>query len=252
MRDALLQAFEALETDVSTALAKLDWPDVLYADEASFYTTLFEQQGYLGACTNALDIVTAATLGLDGCAAFLWPLDPGATAVDMGGSGMVLIEGAVLRSRLHTAVTLLCPVSGRLTSVAVTSFAEQQLSQESQTGSPWVRARVWGHPVGDIAPWREVRRYARLAIASQFVGAAQRIIDGAGRRNGLTRHPSLRGDIEWARTNLAGAATEVDRAAALIATSWTNGSTAAAGRAVMAAAGACKAASQRAGALGWA
>jgi hypothetical protein len=249
VRDALRQALRACETDVSAALTKLGWPDVLYADEAFFYTALFEEHGYLGACTNALDFVAAATLGLDGRGPFVWPLDPGATAVDMGGSGMVLMEGAVLRSRLHAAANLLCPVSGRLTSLAVSSFAEQQLSQESETVSPWVRARVWGYPIGDIAPWQEVRRLARLAIASEFIGAARRIIDGAVPRMSTTHQPGLGCGTERARSIFVGAVAEVASAKELIATSWANGALAAAGGAVMAAVSACEAVSQRAGGL---
>jgi hypothetical protein len=249
VREALRQALQASETDVSAALTKLGWSDLLYADEASFFTALFEEHGYLGACTNALDIVTAATLGLDGRAAFVWPLDPEVAAVDMGGSGMVLMEGAVLRSRLHAAANLLCPVSGRLTSLAVSSFVEQQPSQELETTSPWARARVWGYPIGDIAPWQEARRLARLAVASEFVGATSRIIDGAVACTSATHQSGLGCDSERARSSLAGALAEVASAKELIATSWADGSTAAAGEAVMAAAGACEAVSQRVGGL---
>jgi hypothetical protein len=239
VRDALRQALQASETDISAALTKLGWPDLLYADEAFFYTTLFEEHGYLGACTNALDIVAAATLGLDGRAAFVWPLDSEATAVDVGGSGMVLMEGAVLRCRLHAAANLLCP------SLAVSSFVEQQPSQEPETISPWARARVWGYPIGDIAPWQEARRLARLAIASEFVGAARRIIDDAVAGISATRQPGLDcDDSERARASLAGALGEVASAKELIATSWADASTAAAGGAVMAAAGAWEAVSQ--------
>lgn len=249
VRDALRQALQASDTDVSAAFTKLGWPDLLYADEALFYTALFEEQGYLGACTNALDIVAAATLGLDGRAAFVWPLDAGATAVEIGGSGMVLMEGVVLRSQLHAAANLLCPVSDRLTSLAVSSFTEQQLSQESVTVSPWLRAKIWGYPVGDMAPWQEVRRLARLAIASEFVGAARRIIDDTVARISATHLPGLGCDSEKARSCLARAVTEVASAKELIAASWAEGSTAAAGSAVIAAAGACDAVNQRAAGL---
>jgi hypothetical protein len=253
VRDALRQALQDAETDsdtdVSAALRKLGWPDLLYADESYFCTALFEEHGYLGACTNALDIVAAAMLGLDGRAAFVWPLHPGATAVDIGGSGMVLMEGAVLRSRLNAAANVLCPVRGRLMSVVVSSFAEQQLSQESETVSPWLRGRVWGYPGGDIAPWPEVHRLARLAIASEFVGAARRIIDDAVARLSATHQSGLGCDSERARSSLAGAVAEVISAKELIAASWADGSTAAAGDAVMTAAGACEAVRQRAGGL---
>jgi hypothetical protein len=74
-RDALRRAQQDSETDVSAALRNVGWPDLLYADEASFYTALFEEHGYLGACTNALDIVAAAMLDLDGRGAFVWPLE---------------------------------------------------------------------------------------------------------------------------------------------------------------------------------
>jgi len=56
-------------------------------------------------------------------------------------------------------------------------------------------------------------------------------------------------DSERARSGLAGAVAEVVSAGELIAASWADGSTAAAGRAVMAAAGAYKAVSQRAAGL---
>jgi hypothetical protein len=250
VRDALRQALQGSETDISAALAKLGWPNLLYADEAFFYTTLFEEHGYLGACTNALDIVVAATLGLDGRAAFVWPLDSEATAVDMGGGGMVQMEGAVLRCSLHAAANLLCPVAGRLTSLAVSSFVEQHPSQKSEIVSPWARARVWGYPVGDIGPWQEARWLARLAIASEFIGAAKRIIAGAVAGISATHQPGLGyDDSEGARASLAGALAEVASAKELIATSWADGSTAAAGDAVMAAAGACAAVSQRIGGL---
>jgi hypothetical protein len=249
VRDALRQALQVSETDVSAALAKLDWPDLLYVDEAFFYTALFEEHGYLGACTNALDIVTAAMLGLDADAAFVWPLQPGMAAVDMGGSGTVLMEGAVLRGQLRPAANLLCPVSGRLMSLAISSFDEQQLSEESATVSPWLRARVWGYPVGDVAPWQEVRRLARLAIASEFVGAAKRIIDDAVAGISSTHRPGPNWDSEGARSSLAGAVAEVISAKELTAASWADGSAAAAGGAVMAAAGACEAVSHLAAGL---
>ena len=49
-----------------------------------FSTQLFSknEHGYLGACTNALNIVTAAMLGFDRDAAFVWPLQPGEQAAD--------------------------------------------------------------------------------------------------------------------------------------------------------------------------
>jgi hypothetical protein len=245
-RDAVRQALQASGTDVSTALLTLGWPDLLYADEAWFYTTIFEEQGYLGVCTNALDIVTAATLGLDGRAAFVWPLAAGATAVDMGGSGMVLVEGALLRSQLRTAANLLCPVSGRLTSLRVSSFAEQHLPQELATFSPWVRAKIWGYPAGDIAPWQEIQRPARLAIASEFVGAARRIIDDAITRTGASHLPGLGCESEETPSSLAGAVAEVASVKELIAAGWVDGSTATEGSALIGATGANEALSQRA------
>jgi hypothetical protein len=44
VRDALRQALQASETDVSAALRKLSWPDLLCADEALFYTALFGER----------------------------------------------------------------------------------------------------------------------------------------------------------------------------------------------------------------
>lgn len=249
VREAVREALLGSGTDVSAALPKLGLPDLLYADEAGCYTAFFEEHGYLGVGTNALDIVTAATLGLDGRASFVWPLEAEAAAVDIGGSGMVLMEGAVLRSQLRAAATLLCPVRGRLTSLSVCSFTEQQLPKESDTLSLWLRAKVWGYPVQDIAPWHAVHRLARLAIASEFVGAAERLIDDAVTRISATHLPGSGRDSYRAPSGLGGAVVDVASVKELIAASWADDSAATAGRAVIAAASVCQTVSQRAGLL---
>ncbi len=158
-----------------------------HTDETSAFTALFEEHGYLGARTNALDIVTVAVMGLDRQLPFIWPLHPDATAAEIGGSGVVVMDGAVQRGGLH-ARTVLCPVNDRLVSLAVSSV-EEQISGETVAGSPWVRVQVWGCPSGDLGPWPEVRRRARLALASELVGVSRRIIDSAAVHIGSPRGP---------------------------------------------------------------
>lgn len=246
LRKALREALRTSGADVGPELSRLNWSELLYADESFFCTAFFEEQGYLGSCTNALDIVVAAMLGLDGRAAFVWPLEFGRTAADLGGSGTVFMEGAVLRSRLHSASNLLCPINDRLMVLAVSCFIEQEVSEKSAIISPWLRVEVWGNPAGDIAPWKEVHRLARLAIASEFIGAAHRIIDDAVTRVSAIDQSNSDCQSGRAGSGLAGTVAEVNGAKGLIAASWADGSPASAGNALLAAAGACKIASARA------
>jgi hypothetical protein len=104
---------------------------------------------------------------------------------------VVVMDGAVQRGGLH-ARTVLCPVNDRLVSLAVSSV-EEQISGETVAGSPWVRVRVWGCPSGDLGPWPEVRRRARLALASELVGVSRRIIDSAAVHVGSPSRAGSRG-----------------------------------------------------------
>jgi len=231
MRQAMVQALHTSPSDLGAELSALGWMESRHTDETSAFTALFEEHGYLGARTNALDIVTVVVMGLDRQLPVIWPLHPDATAAEIGGSGVVVMDGAVQRGGLH-ARTVLCPVNDRLVSLAVSSV-EGQISGETVADSPWVRVQVWGCPSGDLGPWPEVRRRARLALASELVGVSRRIIDSAAVHVGSPRGPRREVLSEQAaRSSLTHASAKMADVRALIAACWAEGSVEAAERAV--------------------
>jgi hypothetical protein len=234
MRQAMVQALPTPPSDLDEQLPVLGWMEWRHADETSAFTALFEEHGYRGARTNALDTVTAAAMGLDRKLPVIWPLHPDAQATEIGGSGVVMIDGAVQRNGLH-ARTVLCPVNDRLVSLAVSSV-EEQIPGETEADSPWVRVQVWGRPSDNLGPWPEIRRRARLALASELVGVSRRIIDSAAVQIGSSRGPNREFPSEQAaRSSLTRASAKIADVRALIAACWAERSVEAAERAVTAA-----------------
>jgi hypothetical protein len=230
-RQVLIQAIRTLPFDLGASLCASGWMDSLRTDEMSAFTALFEEHGYLGARTNALDFAIAAVMGLDRCIPFVWPLDPDGMAADVGGSGMVVMDGAVQRGGMH-ARTLLCPVNSRLVAVAVSSV-DPRITGEGVAHSPWVRVQVWCRPTRDLEPWSDIRRLASLALASELVGVARRIADDAA----IHKQPGRDTASEMATgPNSAQTSATIAEARAAIAASWADGSLEAAERAVSAAA----------------
>jgi hypothetical protein len=56
----MVQALRTSPSDLGAELSVLGWMESRHTDETSAFTALFEEHGYLGARTNALDIVTVA------------------------------------------------------------------------------------------------------------------------------------------------------------------------------------------------
>jgi hypothetical protein len=228
VRDSLRQALAGSAADISTALAEFDWQDLANADEAFAFTALFEEQGYLAADTNALDIAIATMLGLDGHAPILWPVTSQPGGEELGGSGVVMVDGVALRGGLTATDTVLAPVAGRLQMLAVASVEETALGGMAR-GSAWVRGRVWGTPTTDFGPWTDVERRARLAIASELVGLARHIVDLAAEQVSTRRQFGRPiATNQSVRFRLAEAHVEMVGARAFIAAAWQDGSSAAA------------------------
>jgi Acyl-CoA dehydrogenase, C-terminal domain len=227
VRNSLREALAGSPKDIAAALANFDWPDLLYTDEGFAFTALFEEQGYLAADTDALDITIATVLGLDGCAPVLWPLTAAASAKDIGGSGVVLIEGVALRG-LNAAENVLAPVAGRIQMLAVSSIEEIALGGMARD-SGWVRGRVYATPTTEFGPWCDVEWRARLAIASELVGVAHRIVDLAAAQVSTRRQFGRPiASNQAVRFRLAEAYVEMVGAQALIAAAWQDRSPAAA------------------------
>jgi hypothetical protein len=229
---AVVQVARTSPSDRDAELFVLGWMQSQESDETSMFAAFFEEHGYLGARSNAVDIVAAAVIGLDHRHPVVWPLiAAAATAAEIGGSGMVVMDGVVRRDGLY-ASTVLCPVNDRLVSLTVSSIAEQ-ISAEPAPDSPWIRVQVWGRPTRDVGPWLEARRQARLALASELVGVSRRIIDCATIRIGSPRGPGPRVVGEQAaRSNLMQVSAKLTAVRVLIAACWANGSVEAADEAV--------------------
>ncbi len=95
VRTSVRQALESSPDDIGAALAEFGWAELAATDEAFAFTTLFEAQGALGADTDALDVVTAATVGIDGPVRIVWSL--AATVGGDGTAGPRPVTGIALR-----------------------------------------------------------------------------------------------------------------------------------------------------------
>ena len=73
-RRSVQHALADVPDRLGAALAEFGWSELAAADAAFAFTTLFEEQGYLAADTDALDVVTVAALGMTEPAHVVWPL----------------------------------------------------------------------------------------------------------------------------------------------------------------------------------
>jgi hypothetical protein len=229
VRGSLRKALATAPQDISAMLAEFGWQELVYTDEPLAFTALFEEQGYLAADTNALDVAIATLAGVDAAALILWPLNTASGGEDLGGSGVMVVDGVALRGELGAIGKVLAPAGGRLQMLAISSVTEAALGgMASETG--WVHARVWGSPTADFGPWLEFETRAKLAIASELVGVMQRIVELAAEQVS-SRHQFGRpiAANQAVRFRLAEAHVEVVGAKALIAAAWEDGSPASAG-----------------------
>jgi hypothetical protein len=224
VRIALRRALARPPVDIAAVLPDIDWHEIANADEGLAFTLLFEELGYAGVATDALDIAIGSTLGVAGRRApVIWPLHVGNSAEDLGGSGQLVAEGVVLNRRRAAADRVLAPVGDRMCVLAVSSRAASiPGGLEYDTG--WVQVRAWGVPVAQLSSWDYVKRRAVLALASELVGLATRISDVVTTAGCLP-----------APANLATERIAISRAKTLIATAWTDGTPVAAARAAAAA-----------------
>jgi hypothetical protein len=160
---------------LGAALAEFGWSELVAADAAFAFTTLFEEQGYLVADTDALDVVTLTVLGVTEPAHIVWPLH---AVVADDAPDELTVDGIALRSVAGPGQEILVPAGGRLYALDASSLDEMPLTGMARELA-WVRVRVRGVRTTDFAVWSEVERRAHLAIASEMVGVAQRIVDVA-------------------------------------------------------------------------
>jgi hypothetical protein len=225
VRRSVMQALTVAPDDIGAALEEFGWSELVGADESFAFTTLFEAQGYLGADTDTLDVVCLAALDT-GPAHVVWPLD----AVDVRealGADELTVDGVTLRGS-DPGSALLVPAGGYLYALDASSLDETPVTGMAHD-LQWVRVRARGVRTADLGAWSEIERRARLAIASELVGVAQRILDTA------VAHASERrqfgrpiGANQAVRHRLAEAYSDVVGARALVAAAWEDGSSSAA------------------------
>ena len=133
-----------------------------------------------------------------------------------------------LRASSDPGSALLVPAGGHLYALDPSSLDETPVTGMAHD-LQWVRVRVRGVRTADLGAWSEIERRARLAIASELVGVAQRILDTA------VAHASERrqfgrpiGANQAVRHRLAEAYSDVVGAGALVAAAWEDGSSSAA------------------------
>lgn len=212
VRTSVQQAFLSSADDIGAALAAFGWAELVETDEAFAYAVLFEEQGRHGADTDALDVVTLAALGVDGPARVLWPLElevtdvasEGVTLGDVGGRTLVVPAGASLRV-LADATVEEQPVGGMAAELS------------------WRRVRVEGDGP-TVGSWPEVERRARLALASEIVGVAERMLEVATEQVSERRQFGRPiGTYQAIRHRLAEAYSELAGARSLVTMAWEDG-----------------------------
>jgi hypothetical protein len=134
VRESLRQALAGSANNVGAALEEFGWREFVDTDEAFAFTTLFEEQGYLAADTNALDVAVSAVLRLDGNFPAVWPLGGSSSGDEIGGSGELFVEGVGLRGGFGACATVLAPVGGRLRMLSLSSIEEATLGGMASPG----------------------------------------------------------------------------------------------------------------------
>lgn len=225
VRSSLRQALSTSTGDAGRALAEFGWHEFVAEDEIFAFTALFEELGYLGADTNALDLAIASVLGRGGEEPVVWDSN---TSADGDGCGAVILDGVTLRGGLEAAGHVLAPVGETMRAIAVSSVEETALGGMAADSS-WVRVHVSGTTDGDLGCWEDVEQRALLAVASELVGVTHRIIDIAAEQVG-SRHQFGRaiGSYQTVRFRLAESYVEMVGARALIKSAWQDGSAVAA------------------------
>ena len=218
LREALVRSAD----HIAPALAEFGWRELAETDEAFAFTALFEEQGSLGVDSEALDVVTAALAGVDDDATVVWPWDA-SPAVASDGGAQLDVSGIALRS-FGSGQSALVPSGGRLHLVADADIAEEPLGGMA-CDSRWVRVRVRGSASGEATGWAAVERRSRLALASELVGVARRILEVATDQVSTRRQFGRTiGSNQSVRFRMSESYAETVGAASLVAAAWEDGS----------------------------
>ncbi len=222
VREALIRS----PKDIAEALREFGWSECAAMDEPFAFTALFEQQGHLGITSDALDLAAATLLGIESDVTVVWPvgLAPSDKNDAPADDGRLAVDGITLRGVRESNRRLLVPAAGSVHQVECETLEESVLGMMARD-SHWVRLRGSAQSVAIMGSWTELAPKCRLAIASELVGLAQRILDVATEQ-ASTRKQFGRtiGANQAVRFQLAEGYADVSGARALVAAAWEDGS----------------------------
>jgi len=222
-RQSLRQALSRSEDDLASVLEAFGWRALVEADEAFAFTALFEELGALSGVSEALDVVSVASLSLTGPACVIWPTGRSGPAPAPSQPDLAA-EGVALRGLRGTGRTILVPLGDRLHVLEVDELEEERLVGMAGD-SGWRRVRAHGARGSDVGSWSAVARRARLAVASELVALTQRILDVAIEQVSTRRQFGRPiGANQAVRFRLAEGFAELAGARALVAAAWEDGS----------------------------
>ena len=168
-------------------------------------------------------MVTAALSGVAGAATVIWPW-AASPAVDSDDGRTLDMSGIALRSVAGSHRTVLVPSGGVLHEVEDPQVTEAPLGGMAREFR-WVRVRVQGSSANEVAQWTEVERRSRLALASELVGVARRILEVASDQVSTRRQFGRTiGSNQSVRFRMAESYAETVGAASLVTAAWEDGS----------------------------
>jgi hypothetical protein len=221
-RASLREALVRSAGDIAPALAEFGWADLAEADEAFAFTALFEEQGALGADTDALDAAVAARTGRSGAVRVVWP--SGAPHRPAGPGEPLEVSGVAFGPVAGSGHEVLVPWGGALVALDGAEVTAAPLGGMAD-GLRWVRVQVRGAAGDEVAEWAGVQRRARLALASELVGVARRILQVASDQVSTRRQFGRTiGSNQSVRFRMAESYAETVGAASLVMAAWEDGS----------------------------
>jgi hypothetical protein len=218
------EALKIFSIDVAQTLSQLGWRSLAQTDQELAVTALFEEQGRLALSTTALDYVAADFLDVGTDATFVWPLRSGSNVNDRRRKHDIGVEGVILRQDILSDRLILAPVNERVCVLDVSTLNVRPLGGMA-IDEGWAHVSCIGRIAADAAPWSGMERLARLALASELIGVANKMVELA------SAHVTDRfqfgrpiGSNQAVRFRVADAYAEVAGAQSLISAAWRDGS----------------------------
>jgi hypothetical protein len=224
VRRTVRDALSTSRIDIASTLSELGWRTLADTDKELAVTALFEEQGRLALSTRALDFVAAAELDVEPNTLFLWPMTNGSNINDRRRTQRVNVEGLALQRNVLAGQFILAPVNDRVCVIDISDLKENALSGMA-VDAGWAFVSCSGLIASDVGPWLGLELVASLALASELVGLAERMIELAT-VHVTERHQFGRpiGANQAVQFRLADAYAAMAGARSLVSAAWGDGS----------------------------